>query len=311
MKLIPHFEMNPFTRIIWVNQEAKDAWGPILSLVNSAFYQLELLSVREGIRKATTMHCTAEELVSKVDQLAQQGLVFRPITRVGSYEGFAHAHPAVEDGKPWSYYGSVGTPEAAEAFAQASSVGDHDAIGELLGYPECCRKFFTDVWTTGYYDPVWQAAAASDTKAVKQSDERFLRIAAYPEVLSLLRYIGIRLTPQIPCSGTCEPSRQTGQEWLSLGRDQGLGEEVERLLEVLSWPMEWTCLHGIAEIRTPLFKVSTNSMPTFEKYTVQVVGTGYPELAPTGLAFPYHRPEGVMLTHSPSFERAEQQILVN
>ena len=316
MELMPHFEMKPFTRTLWVSQEAKDAWEPVLLEAERCYYQLELLTVGEGLRSVCTDHYRSEELIDRVAELGKHGLVFRPLRRVGDYKGFTHAHPAVEPGKPWTYYGAIGSAEDTEAFAQANADNDHEAIGQLLGYPECCRKFFTEVWGAGYHDPIWQAAERSDPDRIRSRSDpanpplRFLKVEAYPEVLSLLRYIGIRLTPQIPCSSTCQESRERALEWISLGRKHDL-EGLDSLLEILSWPMEWNCLHGIAEIRTPLFKVSTNSMPTLESYTVQVTGSSYPDLAPTGLTFPYHRPEGVMVTQSPAFMRAEEQISVD
>ena len=30
-------------------------------------------------------------------------------------------------------------------------------------------------------------------------------------------------------------------------------------MEILSWPVEWSVLHGIAEIKTPIFRVISRS----------------------------------------------------
>jgi hypothetical protein len=161
----------------------------------------------------------------------------------------------------------------------------------------------------GYVDPVWQAALATDEKNMSKKTEREIHLDNYhPEVISALRYIGVRLSPQIPCSATCEASKKTAEDWMSVGRFYGMQQEMEDMLEILSWPMEWSVLHGIAEIKTPLFKVSTNSMATLEKYTVRFNGTKYPEGAPAGLTFPYRKPTVNKITEHKIFKRAEQDI---
>ncbi|QWK20802.1 hypothetical protein [Thermus antranikianii] len=111
----------------------------------------------------------------------------------------------------------------------------------------------------------------------------------YPEVLPVLRYIGVRLVPHIPHSLRCEASRRMAQDWMALAREEGLGEEVDWAYEMLGWAMEWSVLHGIAEVRTPYFKVATNSIASKEKWTVRLEGN-VPEDAPRGLSYPYRAP---------------------
>jgi hypothetical protein len=57
--------------------------------------------------------------------------------------------------------------------------------------------------------------------------------------------------------------------------------------EILSWPAEWSSLHGIAEIRTPILKISTNTDAVDTTCVVRFLGSGYPEEGAFGLAFPY------------------------
>jgi len=51
--------------------------------------------------------------------------------------------------------------------------------------------------------------------------------------------------------------------------------------------MEWSSLHGIAEVRTPVFKIAFDTDATARPYRVQLRGTKYPEDAERGLRFPY------------------------
>ena len=59
----------------------------------------------------------------------------------------------------------------------------------------------------------------------------------------------------LPCSFDCKETAQIGEKNLSL-----LSSEAKDIgLEILSWPIEWSALHGVAEIKTPILKVSTRT----------------------------------------------------
>jgi SAM-dependent methyltransferase len=64
---------------------------------------------------------------------------------------------------------------------------------------------------------------------------------------------------------------------------------MDWMLEILSWPVEWTALHGIAEIKTPLMRVSTQTDATPDKYVVQRLSQAYPQEGALGAAFPFKR----------------------
>ncbi len=73
--------------------------------------------------------------------------------------------------------------------------------------------------------------------------------------------------------------------------------------EILSWPAEWSALHGIAEIKTPVLKVSTRTDATAKKYVVRRQGEKYPAEGARGLGFPYSQPRQPLVTLSPGFRR--------
>ena len=51
--------------------------------------------------------------------------------------------------------------------------------------------------------------------------------------------------------------------------------------EILSWPASWSALHGIAEVKTPVLKVSTRTDATAHEFVVRRHGRGMPaEAAP-------------------------------
>ena len=307
MVLVQGSQMPPFIQTTWVSEKAKAVWSPRLELARRTYSVLERYTVLDQTREVFTTHIRPENMPDEMYSLAQSGLYFLPLTRVGSYEGFSHYHPPVQPGRPWSYYGVLGNPEATREFARATRDGDHDTMGRLLGYPSCCRDFFNEVWRRGYIDPVWQQAAISTMEEGAELVDfdprsRTIFLKAKPETLPILRYIGIRAAPHIPHSVTCGESVAFSRRWRAVAekyRDEikelhGIDpvEGYDATVEILSWPIKWTVLHGIAEVKTPVFKFATNSSFTPYKYTVMFAKqdeVDLPEETPYALEFPFKR----------------------
>ncbi|MDP5273699.1 hypothetical protein [Chengkuizengella axinellae] len=285
-------EIPPFARMSWVSKEVKDQWEARMQKACKVYSRLELETVKHGIRDCTTRHISGNNLEYEMEQLAKDGLVFLPIRKVGTYSGFAHKHPPVLQGKPWAYYGVVSKePEKAWLFSHSSnnnSKVDHETIGQLLGYPKCCRDFFDSVWLDGYIDPVWQQALNSKEENIKNKKEQFIRVkdTVNHENNVMLRYIGVRIVPNIPCSLDCSHSLENARKWIELGKELNL-EGVDDLIYLLKLPVEWDCQKGIAYISTPLFKIETNSMTCYPKHVVQKEGTEFPKGTPLGNKFPW------------------------
>jgi hypothetical protein len=80
------------------------------------------------------------------------------------------------------------------------------------------------------------------------------------------------------------------------------------MTEILSWPVEWSALHGIAEIKTPILKVSTYTDSTAKKHIVRFNGIRYPSEGIVGLRFPYKIPRNhTGITNSASFLKGIEQ----
>jgi hypothetical protein len=85
----------------------------------------------------------------------------------------------------------------------------------------------------------------------------------------------------------CADSLALANQFIDLGKSLHFSGEIDWLNEMLSWPVEWSALHGIAEIRTPIVKISTSTDATAEKFTIRWIGKGYPPDGARGLAFPF------------------------
>jgi hypothetical protein len=125
-------------------------------------------------------------------------------------------------------------------------------------------------WGAGIFDPIWQWA----TSQFEGPADRCARIHPHPFTVPLLRYIGLRVGFHIPHSSGCLETIDSGSERLSLAKDVDL---VKLLTALLSMPMEAELLHGVLVVRTPIFYIITHSVPTEEKYRIEVSGDFIPK----------------------------------
>ena len=291
MQLLPNFDMPPFARTQWTSEKAHSAWNSRLHQAASAYGQLEWETIRAGVRECTTTHVNPDNMGHDARIWANRGLTLLPYQRVGSYSGFAHRHPPVEEGRPWSWYSIVGrTIEAAESFAHASDIGDHEAIGDLLGYPTCCQQFFNRVWGAGYIDPIWQAAERTRKDCINKETPSHILIKRHAALTLFegMRYIGIRLAPHLTCSLSCMPSVKMVRDWIKIGNEANIAGLTD-LVRFFEMPVRWSCLKGIAVIDTPLFRIVTNSMACPIEHIVDKEGDWIPEESATGNRFPFPR----------------------
>ena len=283
--------MPPFARTQWVSTTARNAWEPRIHKASSCYHELEIATIQAGLRRATTTHLNPQNLSAEIRMWARRGLAVIPTTAVGAYSGLAHSHPPVIEGKRWSWYAPVGkTPADAEAFAHASDIGDHRAIGDLLGYPRCCQDFFSTVWMDGYVDPVWQACIDTSPEHVAEKTDTYLRLknTCHHELFDGLRYNGVRLVPQLGCSMDCKPSIKLAEDWIQVARDENI-DGLEELMLLLQMPVRWSCLKGIAIVDTPIYRIVTNSMPCYPEYVVEKEGLFVPEEGTKALRFPWDK----------------------
>ncbi|MEM9454145.1 MAG: hypothetical protein AAGF11_08190 [Myxococcota bacterium] len=195
----------------------------------------------------------------------------------------------------------MGTDETLAAFVDAYDARDHDRLGALLGYPACCREFFREVVAQGFADPVWPYALRN--RARESSEGVDCELHGDPRLNLLLRRIGVRAVPHTPCALDCASSLALADQFFDLGIRLGYHAELAWQREVLSWPMAWSMLHGIAEVKTPVFKLSCDTDGTAERYVVHWRGDGFPAEGARGLCFPYRRPEHLRVAESVSFQR--------
>jgi hypothetical protein len=143
-------------------------------------------------------------------------------------------------------------------------------------------------------DPIWWVVS-EQTPA--DFDLTLAELRIYKPLTNIfLRRMGVTAIFHVPCSFQCGASEALAQQILQSVTNANSETEIKSLREMLHWPMEWSGLHGIAEIRTPIFRVSTRTDATANKVTFRLWGTLYPPEGARGIRFPFNQSARFTLT---------------
>ena len=273
------FRLPDFTRIVWASERHREVWGARLQRIGNAWGEMERWSVVDGVRPSALQMVAPEGLPGVAAWAARHGIVAVPLARIVSSPDYSSTATPAGPSDPWVYRVAICRPEIAHDWPGA----DDAKVGELLGFPSCCREFFDRVWVKGgLVDTTWPMFESTGSAQ------------GPPEANILLRWLNVRLVPHLPCSTSCEASAELGRAMAELGLRHGFAEEVAWIREMLDWPVEWSALHGIAEILYPVAKVSTMTEATAGKLVVRREGVAPPDAA-RGTVFPFARTELVQL----------------
>jgi hypothetical protein len=292
------FRLPDFTRIAWASERARGVWEPRIQRIVKAWLEIEWRAVLAEVRACSVRPMWLPDLVSEAPRWAEEGLAGLPLELEGP--GGSTVAGELRLDQPFRVRVVIGRVGELAAFKRAWDDADQEAIGTMLGYPPCCREFFHSIWVEqGMVDPTWPMAVASPGEQV---EERLVEVEGPEQANIFWRWMGVRAVPHLPCRSDCEPTIALADQMLAVGREAGFEQEVDWTLEILSWPLEWSALHGIAVIKTPVLKVTTMTDATPYKYAVRRLGGGFPREGARGLEFPYRRSRRP-LSSSSSFER--------
>ncbi len=230
----------------WTSPESHELFAPKLALAKAGWDELEPMSVSSGVRPSALLSLTAEELVSASKAIIREGLEIvvlgqMPIAN-SSVNSYSSNAPRV--GTP-GFRAALCRPGLSKAWLKAWEQEDDETIGELLGFPSCCRKFFQDQWKKNrQVDPTHVMDGGPD--------------GAW-EVNIMLRWLGVRLVPHLPCSWNCAESLKLAQSLFELGMKSGMQREMSALYEILSLPMSYSLKNGIGFVETEHFRFAFTS----------------------------------------------------
>jgi SAM-dependent methyltransferase len=284
------FRLPEFTRMSWVDESAKAVWADRIQRIQQAWQEIEWRSVSKGVRKCALISATPEYLVELSERLLETGLVVLPVAVHDGSRPYASSTTAPKQGQPVCHRVVVGIAEDTLRLKKAMEASDNETVGRLLGYPSCCRQFFEQTWVQqSLVDTTWPMALNGTVRDQVDPDGRSIDISSKaPYQTNILwRWMGVRAVPHLPCSFQCAETVTFANKLLDVGREAGFVEEFDWMKQILSWPVEWSALHGIAEIRTPILKVSTRTDATAHKFVLRKRGVDYPAEGASGLSFPY------------------------
>lgn len=306
--------LGEWCRVQWVSPEARDLWVPRLQAIGRAWAAAERASVGV-IREACRQVVAPDELPDLSRQAAMAGLVLQVLGRTATPQAYQSAARAPAPGEAWSYQVALTTPGAAAVWARAWAAGDDETMGRLLGYPACCVAAYRSRWTeAGWRDLTWPQATATAGVALAD-DGATVRLRAAPtretpphlvEASVLLRWLGVRWVPHLPCSFGCRASWRLGRAFRGLMAEDSAGAAVVSWMDdVTDAPIRWSAWHGIAEMLTPICRVSASTDATAERIAVEWPGRRVPEAAATGIGFPYAGRRDEALWRENGFATAE------
>ena len=295
MQRIKHV-LPDWTRVQWTSIENRNKYEPIINSITHAWRHIERMSVVHDIRPSALDIVSPKEFLHLVDEYAKYGVLVVPLAKEGITSSYSSTSKGY-DGKGDYNVRIVLTKSEQLAnewfniWQAEATIRDREA-GKLLGYPTCCTNHFLKYWVNEkYVDSTWTMAA--DGMELNDNDETHhtihIKADTPPEANIMWRWQGVRLVSHLPCSFACKATEELGMKMAELGRQLGYDKEVNWIYELLSWPVEWSALHGIAEIRTPINKVSTRTDMTPWKYVVQKHSHNYPEDGMSGISYPYNQ----------------------
>lgn len=280
------FKLPEFVRFAWVNIKAQEVWEPRIHRIRKIWQQIELKSVSAGIRPCALQFVKPDALVDFSKEVVNSRLSLLPLELQGKSRSLyvSHAVP-YEKGQEFEYATVTGSQSSINSFKTAWDKKDNCSVGRFLGYPECCSRAFEEIWTNeGFMDTTWSMAK---NRVPTRNNSSVIDFWGPFQTNIMLRYLGVRAIPHLPCSVRCIESVELANKLLQLGRDLGYHEEIDWLEKMLSWPIEWSVLHGIAEIKSPVIKIVATTDATAFKYIVRRHSNSYPIEGARGISFPY------------------------
>jgi uncharacterized protein len=283
----PVRQPNGFLRVAWVSARARDTWASRFATVRESVRRTEWMSVVADARMCALLAVRPEELADLQAAWTAHGLSW-------------HALDPADDGllRYWTAERAatrmrnirliaVARSSHLQEFAAAAARHDHGAVSSMLGVPACCAESWNPPGAgRASLDATWSYAG----RLASDEEEGNVRTINGPAVANIMwRWLGIRAVPHLPCSRRCSQSISLAGRLKQISRSGDADAHVW-LDAILSWPAEWTALHGIAEVRTPILKFCTASDVTEHKYTVRWTGRSYPSEGGVGLEFPYRTP---------------------
>jgi uncharacterized protein len=279
------FRLPPFQRLMWTSREAAAAWQPRIREITRAVPGAVPRWLDDTDRSLALLTLAPWQVLALRTVLARHRLVAAVLPPPAA----SGALTAVRS--PLHCLVAAGTEQAVRTAQQLWEASEADELATAANIPPCCVRAATDDRDAAWHDRTWPSATRTDATGAAgagpaDGSPAPLTLPAAPQTSTFLARLGLRAAQHDPCRSSCADSHRDGDAFLAaLGACHP--EAARRLTEMLSWPLEWSARHGIAEIRTPILKLAHHTDPTSRTLCINVTSPNYPAEGATGLRFPY------------------------
>lgn len=291
------YRLPDFLRSAWVSDGAREVWRPRFEAIREAWPRVALRAVAEGRAECAIRVVPARVIFGLQAEARRQGVE----AVVLGVRGVAVAEYAAEGyrpgaGRPFLYEVAFGGKEVCARLEELWGRRAFGAAYGMVGVAACCAEALEEDVRRGRVDPAARYAECA-------------KMAAGTVIDPLWSWLNLERVTCAPCAPGCEYAAAAAERWQNYAAECGYGREMGWLREVLGWPMEWTALHGIAEMKTPVIKATWSTDMAHAKATLRYRGEGYPAEGATGLGFPYRQQGRPLVTASSAFRRGMENLI--
>lgn len=261
------FQLPPFRSLAWVSDEARSVW-------EFRFRQINLTSVHTAVMGVETGKWNHRSL------RVHGWLYLKCLSLAKKHDIQVKAIP-------------VGDPKAKGPVFYEVMIDQAPPENALLDRCE-------DTTEPPQKEHLWESAVAAGASS---PEPNILELQGTSLMGAFWQQVLTNPVAHRPASLQCPDSLALQESHLQYMETLGFVEEATWLREIYSWPVEWSVSHGIAEVRTPVIKVSYDTDATANLYRVRVYGTDYPTEGLRGLNFPYRRKSFLKISDSKSFKK--------
>ncbi|MFC3195529.1 class I SAM-dependent methyltransferase [Marinicella sediminis] len=288
-----NFKLKPFKRISWTTEQIAEIWTKRIKTINQAFTAIEIESVFQGTRKAAIVRIDNMTFADVLIRTVSTSLLAVPIAM--------EANKNDQDGRLDIAHITVLICEFSLAgiIQDAVKKQDHETVGHYLGYPACCVSFYQQ--HQHMTSLLWPLAAQT-----AEPGEVSCELSGHEWLNPMLKTLGVQMISHWACSDRCAHSLQVAETNKQLLIQSGHQQALEWICQLLSWPMHFSALHGIAEIRLPVAKIAHNTDATAITYSVKRSGIDQPVESAVGGGFPFQVQSKPKLTKRQLFIKGQQ-----
>ncbi len=290
------FSMPPFLRLKWVNQQAKIVWEQRIEHIKNSLFRTRYLE-SESQAACQLLAIPENEFTTTIDLLTKTYSAFEILLGPGDAVSLKGLPFTMNKG---DYLIVLGALVQLDLFKENWYAEETEAMLNQLNSASCCDSYFSsssvvsqkqDFPLQSYNNNNFcesgvgaqchslQSSTTTNSDTLSFSEKSFLmNVFWQPLGLSLLDYF--------PCSSRCTESMELANQLFDKFT-MSHPQEAEWLQEILSWPLEWSTLHGIAEVKTPIVTFCYNATAMGNKVTIELHTSEYPVEGGHGVCFPY------------------------